>query len=319
MGYVAAIGSLVSAGVSAYSSSKQADATKKAGQAVAGQKLAQYSPYTLPYGDISQVNPTAAASESTNTNAALFNQNAQLAQKTNAFNYQNALHYYQNLQPYFSQLQSQLGKNALQASQGQLPSDVQSNIQRMAASQGIAGGFGYGQNASQGGVGNLNLRNLGLTSLQQQQYGNQLGMQLNSQAKALSPNMMSPSDEFISPTTYLGAQEFNSGQVNQTNLTNAGYINQANAVNAGAYNALQQNVTQAGLAGSLASAQILGQAGQQAGSLLSKYASNQSGSGGSGGIFGGYNTASSSGGTTNLGTFGSPTSLSAIDTTGGLQ
>lgn len=299
----ALIGVAGTVGTAAYTSSQ----TKKAAGAVGQQNLQQYSPYTIPYGQISQVNPTAAASESTNTNAGLFNQNAQLAQRTNAFNYQNALHYYQNLQPYFSQLQSQLGQNALQASQGQLPSDVQSNIQRMAASQGIAGGFGYGQNASQGGVGNLNLRNLGLTSLQQQQYGNQLGMQINSQAKALSPNMMSPSDEFISPTTYLGAQEFNSGQINQTNLTNAGYLNQASAVNAGAYNALQQNVTQAGLAGSLASAQILGQAGQQAGSLLSKYASNQSGS--SGGLFGNYNTGNQTSSTSLYGTL-SPSQIS---------
>lgn len=280
MSWVAVAGLAVGAGTAAISASQQKKAATAAGNAPASQKLQTYQPFTIPYSNVAQANPTQAAQYATNTNSALFNQNAQLAQKTNAFNYQNAVHYYSKIQPYFQQLQAQLGKNALESAQGNLPSDVQSNIQRMAATQGIAGGFGYGTSAAQGGLGNLNLRNLGLTSLSQEQYGNTLGMELNQEAKALQPNYLSPSDMFISPQSYLGGQEFNAGQVNQTNLANAGYINQARAVNAGAYNALQQNITQGSIVGQLASAQATGQGIQGAGSAIGTLLSNQSGSGG---------------------------------------
>lgn len=280
-----AIGAVVSIGSAAYSASQQKKAAAKAGAAPAGQKLSSYEPYTIPYGQIDQVNPAHAALYATNTNKALFSDNANLAAQTNNFNYNAAHHYYNKIQPYFDNLLGQMGQNALSAEQGKLPDDVLANIRRTSASQGIAGGYGYGAlGATNGGLANINLRNLGLTSLQQQQYGNSLGLQLTNQAKSLLPNMMSPSDMFLTPQTEVGAQQFNAGQVNNTNDINAQYINQARAANAGAYNALQQNISQGAMAGGLAGAQIQGQATNQIGSLLSQYGS---------GLFSGSSSTSS--------------------------
>jgi len=287
--WVAVAGLAISAGGAAYSASQQKKAASQAGAAPAQQKLQTYKPYLTPYEQVNQVNPTSAAQYATNTDTALFDQNSSLARKTNRVNYQEALKYYQQIQPYFMNLQNQLGKNAFQAAQGQLPDDVLANIQRNSANQGISGGFGYGAlGGTSGGLANLNIRNLGLTSLQQQQYGNQLGMALNSQAKNLLPNLMSPADMFINPQMEIGAQEFNANAVNNVNSQNAGYINQARAANAGAYNALQQNISQGAMAGGLAGAQIQQQGINQIGGILGQFGAN------SGGLFGGSGGGSSS-------------------------
>jgi len=287
LSWVAVAGLAISAGGAAYSASQQKKAASKAAAAPAQQQLQTYKPYLTPYEQVQQVNPTTAAKYATNTDTALFDQNASLARKTNRFNYDEAIRYYTKIQPYFQQLQSQLGRNALSASQGNLPDDVLANIRRNSATEGISGGFGYGAlGGSNGGLANLNIRNLGLTSLQQQQYGNTLGMQLNAQAKNLLPNFMSPADMFVNPQMELGGQEFNANAVNNVNAQNSQYINQARAVNAGAYNALNQNITQAQMAGQLANGQISGQATNQIAGLLGNFGANSglfSGGGGGGG------------------------------------
>jgi hypothetical protein len=64
---------------------------------------------------------------------------------------------------------------------GEIPADVQAQIQRSSAARAISGGYGGGS-----GLGrNLTLRDLGLTSLQQQQQGfNNFGALAESDAES---------------------------------------------------------------------------------------------------------------------------------------
>lgn len=276
-----AIAGLASAGASAYSASQAG----KSGGGVPTSTIHQYSPYLINAGQVNQVDPLKAETESLTSNQALMPYAQKQASSINAFDYAQANHYYNKIQPYFSQLQGQIGKNALSLSQGQLPSDVTANIQRNAASQGIQNGFGFGSGGGQSGLlANLNLRNLGLTSLQAMGQGDQLGLQANAQAKSLLPNMSSSADFLTNPNTMLGAQEFNAGQLNSILSQNSQYENQANAANAGAFNAAGQYNAQAGQAANLASAGITAQGGTQLAGILGKYLSNSSG-GSSGGLF----------------------------------
>lgn len=161
----------------------------------------------------------------------LFNANfagaGQDASKTNAFNINQALKAYTAMQPQFQNLQSQIGQNALSMSKGTLPADVISSIGRAAAQQGFSGGFAAGggpsgtsfANTNSAGS-NLDLRNLGMTSLDISNMGNQLGMQLDSQAKALSPVLASPMDFLPSFSTALGVDQYNNSLENSASLSN---------------------------------------------------------------------------------------------------
>lgn len=286
-------GLAVTAGTAAYSASQ----TKSSGGQVATSGIKTYKPVTIDPGQVNQVDPTRTYINSLNSNQALLPSDEKLSSGVNAFDYAQANHYYNKIQPYFSQLQGQIGKNALSLSQGQLPSDVTANIQRNAASQGIQNGFGFGAGGGQTGLlANLNLRNLGLTSLQAMGQGDQLGLQANAQAKSLLPNMSSPTDFMINPTTALGAGEFNAGQLNSILSQNAGYENQANAANAGAFNAAGQYNAQAGQAANLSGAGITAQGGSQIAGILGKYLSNGSGGTGGGSLFGGSSGSTGTGG-----------------------
>jgi hypothetical protein len=169
----------------------------------------------------------------------LFNQNfgaaSQEAGQTNTFNINQALQAYTAMQPQFSALQSQIGQNALSMSQGNLPADVISSIGRASAAQGIQGGYAGGggpMGSSFGGMNaagsNLDLRNLGMTSLDISNMGNQLGMQLDSQAKALSPVLASPTDFLPSFSTALGVDQYNNQLTNSASLTNLQAMNNYN-------------------------------------------------------------------------------------------
>jgi hypothetical protein len=149
------------------------------------------------------------------------------ANQTNQFNINQAIKSYTAMQPDFSGIQSQLGSNALQEEKGQLPSDVVSSIGRAAASQGIQGGFAGGggpAGSSFSGVNgastNLDLRNLGMTSLDISNQGDQLGMAASAQAKALSPVLASPTDFLPSFSTALGVDQYNNEMDNSANLSN---------------------------------------------------------------------------------------------------
>lgn len=150
-----------------------------------------------------------------------------MAGETNKFDINQALSAYTAMQPQFENLQKQIGQNALSMSQGNLPSDVVSSIGRAAASQGIQGGFAGGggpSGSSFAGMNmagsNLDLRNLGMISLDISNMGNNLGMQLDSQAKALSPVLSGPMDFLPSFQTALGVDQMNSQMINSADLSN---------------------------------------------------------------------------------------------------
>jgi hypothetical protein len=310
MGAVGLIGAAaLTAGATAYSASQ----AKSSAGGINPSAIKQYSPYTIPAGSVNQVNPLGSYTQALQANTNLLPSDESLTSNVNSYDYAQANHYYNKIQPYFSNLQSQIGQNASQLASGQLPSDVQAQVQRNAAAQGVSGGFGYGAGGnSTGFLANLNVRNLGLTSLNLMQQGDQLGMQANSQAQSLLPQMMNPSSQFVSPTTLLSGNEFNAGQLNSVLSQNAGYINQANAANAGAQNAALQYNAGANQSAALAGAGIEAQGANQLTGLLGKYLSNNSG--GTGGLFGG-GSSSLFGSSTNSGFSGTPAGT-AIDSSG---
>jgi hypothetical protein len=281
--WVAAIGAVAVAGATAYSANKQKQSADKANATLAnaqGIHPAQLGAPTL-------VNAGDAQRFAIGANGGALSKDFELANQVNNFQLGQALRGYNRIQPYFNQLQAQLGKNALQMSQGQLPSDVVSSIGRAAASRGFESGFGQGANGAQGGtsLGNLNLRNLGLTSLQTSQQGNTLGMALNAQAGALAPSLFDPSSMFITPQLALAAQQFNAGALNQTAQLNAGYANAANTQNVGLQNAILQQQSNNSLAASEAAQKQYASAAQSIAGLASTINTNGTNSGGF------YNTA----------------------------
>jgi len=211
-----------------------------------------------------------------------FNQNqfagsANLARMTNNFNTREAQRMYRTFQPSFDSLQSQVGRNALSFSQGQLPSDVVQNLGRAASQRGLAGGFGQGFRGGGTGtaLGNSLLRGLGLTSLDLSKFGTQLAMNASLQAKQLSPGLADPLGMLPTPGQAVGYGFQNAAIENEA----ARYWNQTqnNALmaNTGAQNTANTNATNTELAGQLAQAQAIQQAGSSLGGAMGTYATNQ--------------------------------------------
>lgn len=203
-----------------------------------------------------------------------FGQARQLTGAGNKFNFGEFMRYVQKVQPQFKPLQAQIGTNALSFARGELPNDTVNSIGRAAAERGIQGGFGFGsQGAKTGALANLNLRNLGLTSLDLSKYGTGLAMQANQSAKGLMPQLGNAFDWLFGPTQGLQAAEFNLDWQNRAQLAN---------VSTG--NAIGQNIADQKYAASLGQAASVQQAGNQLSSLLGGYG-RTAGSGGGG--FGG--------------------------------
>lgn len=250
-----AVGTVVAVGGAAYS----ANQSKKAAKTAAGAKPVGFTPELL--DDPKTIDPMALLQGLHGTNAANFGTAQGLSRGINRSNYQEALKYLRKIQPGFDAIQAQTGQNALAYGRGELPADVQGNITRMAAERGIQGGYGFGsQGAGQGALANSMVRNLGLTSLDLSKYGTQLGMQVNSQAKALLPNLSSVNDWLLNPAQALGIAQFNTGAQNQFDLQNNQTINNAMAANVGAQNTYNQNVAYA----NATAQQMQGQAWAQA-------------------------------------------------------
>jgi hypothetical protein len=111
-------------------------------------------------------------------------------------------------QTMFGQMQA----NTNQLLQGQVPTDVQQQIQRSAAQQAIASG-GYGAGAGTGTRGAISARDLGLTSLNLTQQGQTQGTNLLSFAR----NYLMPQP--VSPTSLLPLSDLISGQEYTNNAT----------------------------------------------------------------------------------------------------
>jgi hypothetical protein len=104
--------------------------------------------------------------------------------------------------PTLQQNFSQFGQNTQSLLNGQIPADVQAQIQNSSAFQALQGGFG-GSNMAH----SLTARDLGTTSLQLQQQGAQNLGQQTQIASALNPSNVMPSSMFYSPSTILSSDQ----------------------------------------------------------------------------------------------------------------
>lgn len=188
-----------------------------------------------------------------------------ITNKLNKFDYKQATRFLKLIQPSFKGIQEQVGQNALSFAKGELPSDVVGSITRAAAQQGQAGGFAGGGGSSSGMLRNLNLRNLGLTSLDLSKYGTQVGMQVNQSAKSLLPNLGSVRDWILSLPQQAQIAQYNNQLVNQAGMYNTNLQNQAQQANA--QGILQSGLTDASMTAGIG--QTLGGAISGAGSLFS--------------------------------------------------
>lgn len=212
---------------------------------------------------------------------------ANLARMTNQTNRTEQLRMLRGFQPYFDQLQNQIGQNALSYSRGELPQDVVNSIGRSAASRGLQGGFGQGARGGGAGtaLGTLNLRNLGLTSLDLSKFGTQLAMNANQQAKNLSPGLFDPAQLMIGPGQAVGYEAQNVGIQNEAARYWNQLQNKAMWDNTSTGNKANQMATEARLAGSLAQSQAITQGASSLAGAVGGMG------GGMGGMGGGYATA----------------------------
>lgn len=256
---VTVAGAAVSAGGAAYQANKSKKAAQQAGSV-------RYNTTPVQLGDPAQVDPYQVLQQTYFANGLNLQQGRQQAQAVNNFNYGQANKFYNKIQPYFNELQGQIGQNALSYARGELPGDVQDQITRAAAQRGIQSGYGFGSQGFKAGAGaNLNLRNLGLTSLDLSKYGTQLGMQVNQNAKALLPNLTGLQDFWLNPQQVLGINQQNVAAQNQFALQNNQLANQGVA----AQNAALANQTQSQYAQQLAQAQMVGGTAQALGGAIS--------------------------------------------------
>lgn len=205
------------------------------------------------------------------------------ASRTNQFNLGQAKRSYRSMQPYFDQLQNQTGKNALSFARGELPQDVVDSIGRASAQRGLQGGFGMGASAGQQGsaLAGLNLRNLGLTSLDLSKYGTGLAMDVNRQAQQLSPALSDPAAQLLNPMVGMGYAEGNVNRFNESNRYWNSLQNKAEWDNVATLNYANEAIANANLASRAQEAKMWQELGSSSGSAVSGM-----GGGGGGGMGG---------------------------------
>jgi hypothetical protein len=275
MGYVAAIGavaSLVASGVSAYSSSQKG---KSAGGAVIPQvKLSGISlpsaahgfeEYNAQQSDLYGLNTTATAAD------AMSNQE-----------FQDML---TKVDPDLMKQISSIGSLATSYLSGQIPQDVQDQIQRATAQQAMSGGYAGTQMAR-----NLTSRDLGLTSLDLQQKGIAASQTAANMARGVTPSYTAISSLLFTPAQLLARQDqasyYNTDIKNQQAIANAG-----NQLAAQMYASKLQSSSQAGTSSAInqginslfGSGTTSGSKGGALGSIMSLFGSG-SGSGGNSGF-----------------------------------
>lgn len=262
----AGITAAAGAGTAIYSSNQQKKASDK--QAAALQSgTREFEPEML--GDPAKLDMRKVSQDAVDIPYDKLMYANELSSAVNRLNYAEAIRYYRKIQPSFDAIQRQTGKNALSFSRGELPSDVVSSIGRASAERGIQGGYGFGsQGGRNGALANLNLRNLGLTSLDLAKYGTNLGMNVNAQAKNLLPNLSSPTDWLLTPQQILAAEQYNVGKQNEFAVTNNGLMNQAALQNTSLANSVNQSVAGLNYQGDVTQAMGYAQAGQAVGSAL---------------------------------------------------
>lgn len=268
---------VIAAGGAAYAGYASNKASKKAANALNQRETLDLdripNPETVDWRDI--------LSQTQQANYNNLPLNFATANRVNAFQTNQFLKGANKIQPHFSALQDQIGSNALSFSRGELPGDVTSSIGRAAASQGFRNGIGGG---SRGGgfntaLGGLNLRNLGLTSLDLSKFGSQLGMQVNSNAANMMPNLFDPASQMISPALGIGSAFQNAGIINDWNKNNTMIANAEESGNTDILNSILQAQTGIRLQGELNQAKAIQAASSSVAGLGSQYASMGQGTG----------------------------------------
>ena len=222
MSSVAVIGAVAAAGSAVYSSSQQASAAKKAAKASAANQVA---PVDL------QEEQTKAIEGNLANQAKIEG----LVSSTNAFNQSQATSMMEQAIPGFTALQNKLVATTsdLLTNPYDLPKDVQTNLERLAAERGVSAG-------TRGTFNEFSLmRDLGVNSLQ---YGQSRINQAGGLAGIISSiapkaNVMSPLSFYNTPAQYIQNQQMNNandqavrqGAINAelaaTNYQNAGIAN----------------------------------------------------------------------------------------------
>lgn len=228
------VAAVIAAGATAYSSSQQSKAAKKAAAASAANRVA---PVDL------QEEQTKAIEGNIANQAKI----ESLVSSTNAFNQSQATSMMEQAIPGFSALQSKLmaTTNDLLTNPYDLPKDVQTNLERLAAERGVSAG-------TRGTFNEFSLlRDLGVNSLQ---YGQSRINQAGGLAGIISSiapkaNVMSPLSFYNTPQQYIQNQQMNNAndQAVRQGAINAN-LAAANYQNAGIANAI---TGLAGVAGSV--------------------------------------------------------------------
>lgn len=266
-------GAVIAAGGAAYAANQSSKASKEASDAMGNVK--PFKPKML--GAPSLVDWEKAGMKATGANWRNIVGTEKLGAEVNRFNQAQAMHGYEYFQPYFKQNQELIGRNAASFARGELPSDVVGNIGRAAAQRGIQGGFGMSQGAGGGGtaLGSLNLRNLGLSSLDLSKWGTQFAQETNKAGAAMTPGLFDLSSQFISPNLVMGGMQFNANAQNQVAQLNAGYQNAAGLQNTSLANSVAQSQAAMGYQAALGQGQAVQGATNTVSGLLGQYAQMQ--------------------------------------------
>lgn len=164
----------------------EANARNTATQKLTGLQPLNYAPATG--GTPAVTSPGYSAAQATQANLGNLPALTNLADQVNAFN---RTGFYAGI-PNYSALNAQSSANIGSALRGELPQDVVSNLARSAAERGVALGSPGSPNA------NANfLRNLGLTSLDQQRYGESAFT--NAVSRGTRAPYLSPVSGFVTP------------------------------------------------------------------------------------------------------------------------
>lgn len=287
-------------GGAVYAGSEQKKAAKAANATLGGMKTVDLDKIPPPETVNWMQELENVIGSNTNNLPAIFN----LGNQANLFNVNQAVRGYEKIQPYFKQNQELIGRNVASFARGELPSDVVSSIGRASASRGFQGGFGMGASGGGAGtaLGGLNLRNLGLTSLQLSQGGTQMAMQANQNAAAMTPGLFDPSSMFMSPVGALNNAQFNAGTLNRWNEANTQIGNAEATGNTQLLNSILNQQAQNTYASRVAAAQAVQSATSSASGIAGQYASMGQGTGmfgtmpaQSGGGFGGAQAGGSLG------------------------
>lgn len=276
------IGALIAAGVIAAAGAvgggiMASNAAKDAASALSNPNMLNLSripaPETVDWKDLLRQTPQLNLNNLDNIFA--------LGNRVNQFQTNQFLRGANKIQPYFSQLQDQIGRNALSFSKGELPGDVVGSIGRAAASRGFASGIAGG--ARGGGyntaLGNLNLRNLGLTSLDLSKFGTGVAMQANQNAAGMVPNLFDPTSQMVTPGMAIQSQFQNVGIANRWNELNTAIQNAEATGNTDILNSALQAATGVRLQGQLNQAKSVQAASSALAGVGSQYASMGQGTG----------------------------------------